>query len=131
MKNFISKIALVLVLSVNFISCAQSTKTDVVSLISPEELNSKTNAIQLVDVRTPQEYNDGHLKNAENINFYDTNFLDQMSKLDKKKDLYLYCRSGNRSGKAAKKLEKMGFTKVYDLEGGIINWNKKSLEVIK
>ena len=54
-----------------------------------------------------------------------------MSKLDKSKELYIYCRSGNRSGKAAKKLGKMGFAKVYDLEGGIINWNKKSLEVIK
>lgn len=135
MKSIALKFALLIFLSINFISCAQNTKTtkenEVVSLISPEELNSKMDSIQLIDVRTPKEYTKGHLKNAVNINYYDSNFIDEMAKLDKNKDLYIYCHSGNRSGKAAKKLGKMGFTKVYDLEGGIINWNKKSLEVIK
>lgn len=135
MKSIALKFALLIFLSINFISCAQNTKTtkenEVVSLISPEELNSKMDSIQLIDVRTPKEYTKGHLKNAVNINYYDNNFIDEMAKLDKNKDLYIYCHSGNRSGKAAKKLGKMGFTKVYDLEGGIINWNKKSLEVIK
>ncbi len=135
MKSITLKFALLVFLSINFISCAQNTKTEskdkIVSLISPEELNSKIDNIQLIDVRTPKEYKGGHLKNAVNINFYDNNFLEEMSKLDKSKELYIYCHSGNRSGKAAKKLGKMGFTKVYDLEGGIIHWNKKSLEVIK
>jgi len=135
MKSKTLKFALLIFLSINLISCAQNTKTnskdEVVSLISPEELNSKMDSIQLIDVRTPKEYKEGHLKNAVNINFYDNTFLEEMSKLDKSKELYIYCRSGNRSGKAAKKLGEMGFTKVYDLEGGIILWNKKSLEVIK
>ncbi len=135
MKSKTLKFALLIFLSINFISCAQNTKTnskdEIVSLISPEELDSKIDNIQLIDVRTPKEYKEGHLKNAVNINYYDNDFLDEMSKLDKSKELYIYCHSGNRSGKAAKKLGKMGFTKVYDLEGGITNWNKKSLEVIK
>lgn len=135
MKSITLKFALLIFLSINFISCAQNTKTNskdkIVSLISPEAFNSKMDSIQLIDVRTPKEYKEGHLKNAVNINYYDNTFLEEMSKLDKSKELYIYCRSGNRSGKAAKKLGKMGFTKVYDLEGGIINWNKKSLEVIK
>ena len=54
-----------------------------------------------------------------------------MSKLDKNKELYIYCKSGNRSGKAARKLKELGFTKVYDLRGGISNWNSNNLEVIK
>ncbi len=135
MKSITLKFVLLIFLSINFISCAQNTKTDskdeIVSLISPEELNSNIDNIQLIDVRTPKEYKKGHLKNAVNINYYDNDFLDEMSKLDKSKELYIYCHSGNRSGKAAKKLGEMGFTKVYDLEGGITNWNKKSLEVIK
>jgi len=120
-------------------SCAQSktknTETvqikPIVELISPTALNSKLGDIQLIDVRTPKEYTDGHIKDAVNINFYDDNFIDQMSKLDKGKEIYIYCRSGGRSGKAAKKLKAAGFTKVYDLQGGFINWNKNNLEVAK
>jgi rhodanese-related sulfurtransferase len=141
MRSIIAKIALLLVLSISFVSCAQSTKSKtntietredvVVSLISPNELYSKLGDIQLIDVRTPEEYAKGHLKNSVNINFYDTSFTEDMNKLDKSRELYIYCRSGGRSGKASRQLEKMGFTKVYDLQGGIINWDKNNLEVIK
>jgi len=141
MKLIITKITLLLILSINFISCAQNTKSDtntietkeevVVSLISPKDLNAKLGDIQLIDVRTPEEYAKGHLKNSVHINFYDSTFMDDMDKLDKSKELYIYCRSGGRSGKASKQLGKMGFTKVYDLQGGIINWNKKNFEVVK
>ena len=141
MNSIITKIALLLILSLSFISCAQNTKSEtntvetneeiIVSLISPEDLNAKLGDIQLIDVRTPEEYVKGHLKNSVNINFYDPTFMDDMDKLDKSKVLYIYCRSGGRSGKASKQLGKMGFTKVYDLQGGINNWNRKSYEVIK
>ena len=142
MKSIFIKIALLLILSISFTSCAQNTNSgtntneiskenNVVSLISPEELNKKLGSVQLIDIRTPKEHAEGHLKNSVNINFYDASFADDMNKLDKKKELYIYCRSGGRSGKASKQLEKMGFTKVYDLQGGIINWNKNSLEIVK
>lgn len=141
MNSIITKIALLLILSISLTSCAQKSKSDantvetseeiIVSLISSENLNAKLGDIQLIDVRTPEEYAQGHLKNAVNINFYDAAFLDDMDKLDKSKELYIYCKSGNRSGKASKKLEKMGFTRVYDLQGGINNWNRNSLEVVK
>ena len=84
--------------------------------------------VQLVDVRTPREFKGGHLGQAVNIDFFRTgSFRLEMEKLDKTKPLYLYCRSGQRSQKAARKLLKWGFTEVYDLEGGILNWvqNKK------
>ena len=136
---------LIVVLSFTFMSCAQNTAKkeaksgDItitqtqgeIELISPKDLNSKLGDIQLIDVRTPREFEGGHLKGAKIINFYDKDFFDQMSKLDKDKELYIYCRSGNRSGKAAKKLKMMGFTKIYDLQGGILNWNRNKLEVVK
>ena len=135
MKTFTFKIALLLVLSFNFISCAQSSsakKSDIVSLISPQELKDKLGEdIQLIDVRTPQEFAEGHLDGAVMIDYFDAEFMNKMSKLDKSKDLYIYCRSGNRSGKASRKLESMGFPKVFDLKGGILNWNRNNMKVVK
>jgi len=138
-------ILLIAILSFTLTSCAQNTakkevkstdtkvvqKQPIVELISTTDLNTKLGDIQLIDVRTPKEYNDGHIKDAVNINFYDDDFITQMSKLDKGKEIYIYCRSGGRSGRAAKKLKAAGFTKVYDLQGGFINWNKNNLEVTK
>ncbi len=144
MKSVFSKITFLLILSISFLSCAQNSKSsnvsetveinnvkEVIAVISPEEFNKNMGDIQLVDVRTPKEFSEGHLKNAVNIDFFDTSFMEDMGKLDKNKELYIYCRSGNRSGKASKKLKAAGFTKVYDLEGGIIKWNKNNFEVIK
>lgn len=132
MKIFNLKIAVILFLSFSLLGCAQTTKTDIVQKINPVELNEKLgDDLQLIDCRTPKEFSEGHLKGAKIINYYDSDFLNEMSKLDKDKVLYIYCRSGNRSGKAAKKLETMGFTKIYDLKGGIISWKKNNLEIVK
>jgi rhodanese-related sulfurtransferase/predicted small secreted protein len=145
MKIKLLTILLIAIFSITLTSCAQNTakkdvkstgtkviqKQPIVELISPIDLKAKLGDIQLIDVRTPKEYNNGHIKNAVNINFYDDDFYNQMSKLDKDKEIYIYCRSGGRSGRAAKKLKTAGFTKVYDLQGGFINWNKNNLEVIK
>lgn len=122
-------------------SCAQKEKSQnatagsepteaVVSLIAPDALDAINDGIQLVDVRTPEEFASGHLENAVNINFYSDDFKDRINELDKEKEVYLYCRSGGRSAKAAKDLEAMGFKKVYDLEGGILKWQKKNLKII-
>lgn len=78
----------------------------------------------LIDVRTALEFNQGHIKNAKNIDFYNRNkFVSEINKLNKNKPVYLYCRSGVRSYKAAKVLSKLGFTEIYDLKGGILRWN--------
>lgn len=143
MKSIAAKFLILFVFSASFLSCAQNNKQDketepmeaiqkrVVSLISPEDLNG-LHDIQLIDVRTPEEFDEGHLDKALNINYYDDAFMsDMISKLDKSKPIYIYCKSGGRSGKASKKLKKQGFTKVYDLEGGIINWNKNNMKVVK
>lgn len=77
---------------------------------------------QLLDVRTPQEYNAGKIGDAQNINFFDADFRAQVDKLDKSKPVLIYCASGNRSGKATAIMKTMGFTEIYDLQGGYSSW---------
>jgi rhodanese-related sulfurtransferase len=79
--------------------------------------------VQLVDVRTPREYKGGHIGKAINIDLFQGGIFKQaIEKLDKSKPVYLYCRSGSRSKKAAQKILDMGFEKVYDLKGGYMHW---------
>ncbi len=79
--------------------------------------------VQLVDVRTAAEFRKGHLAMAQNIDFYDKKgFAEAFNDFDKSKPLYIYCRSGFRSKKAASRLLHIGFSKIYDLKGGLNNW---------
>lgn len=76
--------------------------------------------VQLIDVRTPREYDNEHIKGAANIDWFQPfQFKKAIRKLDKEKPVYVYCRTGNRSLKAARKFAELGFTQVYDLKGGI------------
>ncbi|TXD84622.1 rhodanese-like domain-containing protein [Subsaximicrobium wynnwilliamsii] len=85
--------------------------------------------IKLVDVRTAEEYKVGAIDDAVNIDFLQPEtFENQFEKLDRKTAVFIYCRSGNRSGKAALKLKAMGFEAIYDLEGGFMNWANKDLD---
>jgi thioredoxin 1 len=93
--------------------------------LSPEEFEKKLNATkqgQLLDVRTPGEYKDGHLKNAQNIDYKSEAFKEQLSKLDKTKPVFVYCLGGVRSAAAANVLHESGFTEVYDMTGGYLKW---------
>lgn len=94
------------------------------------KLKSTTDA-QLIDVRTPQEYKAGHITNAKNINVYDSNFAVQCAKLDKNKPVFVYCKRGPRSGRAASQLKQLGFKKIYDLSGGITAWSAQGLKTVK
>lgn len=76
----------------------------------------------LVDVRTPEEFSEGHLPGAKNINVLDDSFADRFSGFDKKETIYVYCRSGSRSARAQKILRGEGFLKVINLEGGFLAW---------
>ncbi|WP_245833621.1 rhodanese-like domain-containing protein [Nonlabens spongiae] len=82
--------------------------------------------VQIVDVRTPEEFEEGTIGKAVNIDFFDKeNFKSEFLKFDKTKPIYIFCRSGNRSQKAAHRLVDMGFENVIDLEGGYLNWVAK------
>lgn len=85
---------------------------------------------QVLDVRTPEEWASGTIKGAIKMNFFDNDFNEQIEKLDKNKPVYVYCKSGGRSGKAAKKMKKMGFKTVYDLNGGMGAWSSAGKEVV-
>lgn len=88
-------------------------------------LQADANA-QLLDVRTPKEYLSQHINNATNINWNDAQFAQNVVKLDKTKTVYVYCLSGGRSKQAANKMAELGFTKIVDLQGGILKWNAQN-----
>ena len=80
------------------------------------------NAI-LLDLRTPEEYVEGFIEGAQNVDYFNqTDFIRNISALDKSQAVFLYCRSGNRSMKAARQLVSLGFEKIYDLAGGYMAW---------
>lgn len=85
--------------------------------------------VVLLDVRRPEEFEAGKIEGAQNINVLEPEtFNTQIEKLDKSQPVYIYCRSGNRSGKAAQIMQDAGFTKIYDLEGGYLNWTHENQE---
>ncbi|MDO4191391.1 MAG: rhodanese-like domain-containing protein, partial [Bacteroidales bacterium] len=85
----------------------------------------------VLDVRRPEEYRDGHLKNAILMNWLDAEaFKTEAQRLKKKYTYYVYCRSGRRSLEASKYLKSLGF-KVVDLKGGYLDWVKNGLPVEK
>ena len=86
----------------------------------------KTNPkAQLLDVRSPNEFQSGHIAKAKNINVMAPGFKNQISSLDKSKTYYVYCRSGMRSARACKIMAKNGFEQVHNLKGGVMGWNGK------
>lgn len=118
---------LILPFLVFFISCNSQESNVVTKLnVAEYELAITKDTVQLVDVRTPGEFQASHIAGATNIDFFDNEGFDtKFNALDKEKPLYIYCRSGNRSSKAAKKLEALGFTSIIDLSGGYLAWQKE------
>jgi rhodanese-related sulfurtransferase len=95
------------------------------------ETKIATPNVQLVDVRTPQEFMNGHLEKAQNINVNDAEFKQKIALLDKSKPIAVYCGVGKRSEKAAKILAELGFKDVSDLAGGITAWSAANKKVVK
>jgi len=85
----------------------------------------------IIDIRTTQEFNEGHIENAVNIDFYSEIFKEDLDKLDKNKTYFIYCRSGNRSGRAMPIMKELGFKEVYNLSVGIKEWIAEGLPVVK
>ena len=78
--------------------------------------------VQLVDVRTPEEYALGHIGNAININVNASDFKERISQMDKEAPIYLYCKKGGRSNRAVGMLQELGFHTIYDYSGGYDDW---------
>ncbi len=120
-------------LIINRVSFAQVTEKDsiqVISIAQFEKMSSKKKNM-VIDVRTPEEVAEGHLPGALTFNFLGGNFGEEIQKLNKKKTYLLYCRSGNRTRKAADLMQKSGFKHVYMLEGGITAWKEAGKPMVK
>jgi rhodanese-related sulfurtransferase len=125
------KIGILALLMFSLTSCLKQ-KTEGVEVLNPDTFEQKLQAsdVQLVDVRTADEFAEGHLPNAINIDINGDNFEDETAKLDKEKPVMVYCKMGGRSAKAAANLKEQGFKNVSDLDGGITSWKdaEKTIE---
>ncbi|PKG44238.1 rhodanese-like domain-containing protein [Psychroflexus sp. MES1-P1E] len=87
-----------------------------------EGLKASSNS-EIIDVRTPDEFDDGYIEGARLLNIQDSSkFMAELEKLEKDKDYFVYCRSGRRSEMACQIMEKAGIKNAYNLQGGILDW---------
>tara|TARA_B100000214_G_scaffold128347_1_gene91296 strand:- start:9914 stop:10636 length:723 start_codon:yes stop_codon:yes gene_type:complete len=107
------------------ISCI-NTYSEITDNIEAQELYSLLHKEEglILDVRTLEEFNSGHIEGATNIDFYSNDFIDKLKLIRKDIPIYVYCRSGGRSSRAAIKMGQLGFRKIYNLLGGIKAWEK-------
>lgn len=127
--NNLLKAIIVVMLSTLFASC--SSHQGIESVTADEFENALYDGhVQLLDVRSAEEYAQGHIANAENIDVQQPDFIDKaQAKLDHANPVYVYCRSGKRSLLAAQKLVKAGF-KVVNLRDGIMGWEDAGKPVL-
>ena len=119
-----SKVIIIILSLFSFAFMATAQENEVITILETQTFKDSITSkrVQLIDVRTPDEYNSGHIETAENIDFFSEEFMIEFNKLDKEKPVYIYCKSGNRSGQSAIKLKDMGFKEIYDLKGGFLNY---------
>ena len=110
------------------------TQTGTVKNISVKEMKvavDKGGDIQIVDVRTPAEWKEGIVSGAHKINYYDTDFATKVKQLDMDKPVYVYCKMGGRSSKAAQQMKSLGFKVIYNVDGGIMAWEDAGYPTVK
>ena len=120
-----------LVALVSMVSCSSEAQTNessdrtISEVVSVTEFKDKMTMedVQIIDVRTPQEYAGGKIGDAQNINFHDADFKAQMDALDKTKPTLIYCAAGGRSARARTMMSDLGFEEVYELDGGYGAWH--------
>ena len=115
------------ILICSFFACNSAPKGSELTAVDFKKKLDQAGNAQLVDVRTPGEYAEGHLQNAVNIDWNSDDFAAQAEKLDRSKPVFVYCLAGSRSSSAAESFRNMGFKEVYDLKGGIMKWRKAGL----
>jgi thioredoxin len=112
------------------ISSCKGQKAEIVKSIDAnafsEQIKATPNA-QIIDVRTPEEFESEHIDKAVNADWLNPNFVANASKFDKSKPVFVYCKSGGRSSKASSQLAELGFKNIYELQGGILKWNAAGL----
>jgi len=109
-----------------------STTTTGATNMNVSEFSKKIteSGVVILDVRTPGEFAEGYIEGAQNIDFQTGNFENEIAALDKNVTYAVYCRSGNRSGQAAKIMHDAGFQDVYNLDGGVIDWTSEGMLLV-
>ena len=126
MKKIVALIASALLIA----GCSSSSSaTD----LSVTEFSSKIaeSGVVTLDVRTPGEFAEGYIEGARLIDFQSGNFENEIATLDKNATYAVYCRSGNRSGQAVKVMKDAGFSKVFNMNGGVIEWANAGLPLVR
>lgn len=126
MKHTYSLVFILLIATISSCSNGQSTNNKLNATEFSEKIKATPNAVVL-DVRTPSEYNGGHLQNAINIDWNDSDAEMELKKLDPEKTYFIYCLAGGRSADAAEYLRKNGMQNVIELNGGIMKWRAAGL----
>lgn len=120
----IKNLLLLLILLISQFSYAQQSINSIVKTITADKFKAHLDSDNgiILDVRTPEEVDQGCIKNASTINLYDPEFISKIRLISKEKAIYVYCQSGGRSAEASNILEQNGFRKIYNLEGGMMSW---------
>jgi phage shock protein E len=111
-------------------SSATSAAVETVEPTAAAEVIETESGEVVLDIRTPEEYNEGIIEGAINIDFYADDFAVQLDALDKDAHYVVYCNSGNRSGQANSIFEDLGFNDVTEIDGGITAWYSEGLPVV-
>lgn len=119
----------VLVVLLGVVACSNAQTEDGDAIAKDVDVEEFATLIEggegvLLDVRTPEEYAEGHIEDALNIDFWGDDFEAQIQELDKATPVYVYCKSGGRSGQAMDLMAELGFSEVYNLDGGYKAWSK-------
>ncbi len=113
---------------------AQETAAAGIRLISAQDgaaiASNPPEDLVILDVRTEEEFAEGHIDGAVMIDFYSDDFADQIADLDPDVPYLLYCRSGNRSGQTTAIMQDLGFSDVADIDGGILSWSQAGLATV-
>lgn len=128
MKRFTILFGLAILLF--FASCKEKSVSQEIQVLAPQEFHDATAGknVQLLDVRTAQEFGEGHVANAVNVDVLEDDFSEKVKGLNPEKPVYVYCRSGKRSAKATAILEGLGFKEIYDMEGGYLQWENDGID---
>lgn len=109
-----------------WLSSCESEQESFIKKIDKETLIAEVigKDVQLIDIRTPEEYMKGYIDDAINIDFLqEETFKKDIQKFDKNQPIYIYCRSGGRTGRASKLMQQMGFKKIFDYSGSYNDWS--------
>lgn len=113
------------------------TETQIIEVVTPQEAfnmiesNRNNPDFVIIDIRTPEEFAEGYIEGAINIDYYSETFEDELDSIDKNKMYLIYCEWGNRSGATLATMEGLKFMEVYDIKSGIEAWLTEGLPVVK